>query len=222
MQADLVREIAQSIVRDQLLLNWRFYFLIGAIGGLGAMAGYWIAPYLKRRAELFATKADMGEVLRQITLTTRATEEVRSAVSQADWASREWQSIRRLKLEDLLASAYALDQWLDMQQSKWLHAEKIDVDGNPMDRIKLLAALYFPDLKPEADAVWNAHQAAFMYILEMSNEPRNARISNDSAAYASGLARFKDGWASKYTATRVAVAALEVKASNAMAAFAGV
>lgn len=133
MQADLVREIAESIVRDGLLLNWRFYFLVSAIGSIAGMAGYWLAPYLKRRAETYATKADMDEVLRQVTLTTRATEEVRSAVAQADWVSREWQTTRRLKLEELMSSVYQLDQWLDLQQSKWLHAEKADVDGKPMD-----------------------------------------------------------------------------------------
>jgi len=221
MQPDLVREIAESIVRDQLLLNWRFFFLVIALGGLAGMAGYWTAPYLRKRAETFATKADMDEVLRQVALTTRTTEEVRSAVAQADWTNREWQTTRRLKLEELLSVTYTLDQWLDLQQSKWLHAKKIDVDGRPMDRVKLLATLYFPDLKPEADAVWSAHQKAYMFILKASDEPRNARMANDPAAYAVGLAKFKDGWASNYAATRVAVAALETKASATMAAFAG-
>lgn len=222
MQPDLVREISELIVRDQLLLNWKFYFLVAAIGSLAGVAGYWVAPYLKKRAETFATKADMEEVLRQVAQTTRATEEVKSAFSRADWATREWRTIRRIKLEELLSSAYALGKWLETHRSKWLHASDTEVSDEPMDRITVLATLYFPDLKPEADVVVTTHRNALMYILEMSKEPRNAKLANDTAAYTAGLDKFTEGWMPNYAATRVALAALEAKASAAMAEFASV
>ena len=158
----------------------------------------------------------MQEILRQITETTRATEEVRSAIAQSDWAAREWRTIRRIKLEELLLAAYALDQWLDLQRSKWLHGAEVDVDGKPMDKIKLLATLYFPDLQPEAAAIWSAHQKAYMFILEAGGGAGAARIAMDPEAYASALENFKSGWAPFYTATRLGIASLEEKASQVM------
>jgi hypothetical protein len=110
MQPDLIREIAEAIFRDQLLLNWRFYVLIGSFSFIAGMGGSFATSYLKKRGETFATKADMKEILRQLSVTTRLTEEVRSAVSLADWTTKEWQTIRRLKLEELLSAAYLLDR----------------------------------------------------------------------------------------------------------------
>ena len=221
MQRDLIREIAEAIVRDQILLNWRVYFLVVTLGALAGMAGYWLAPYLKKRAEVFATKADMHEVLHQVTLTTRATEQVRSAIGKADWAAREWQTIRRLKLEELLSSAYSLDKWLDFQQAKWLHNEEIDINDKPTDTLRMLAALYFPELKSEVSVVWMAYLDACLFILNKSDSVRAARSSNDIVAYEASLKEFRDGWSSFYSTMIAANSALEIKASQVMATFAG-
>lgn len=221
MQTELVREIAEAIVQQQLLLNWRFYALVLSLSLVGGAAGYWLAPYLRKRAETFATKADMQEILRQLAETTRTSEEIRAAIAQEDWAQREWRSIRRLKLEELLAAAYSLDQWLDTQQAKWLHGEAAKDDGRPMDKMKLNAALYFPDLSSEVNAVWMAHQRAFMFIVEIGGKGGAARLAQDAAAYGKALGEFKGGWEPHYAAARLALDTLERAASQLMPEIAG-
>jgi len=109
MQPDLIREIAEQIVREQFLLNWKVYALICGLGLVAGAAGYWLAPYLKKRAELYATKADMHEVLKQLEETTKVTEQVRVTVSHADWVTREWRTVRRIKLEELINLSSAVD-----------------------------------------------------------------------------------------------------------------
>jgi len=222
MQPDLIREIAEAIVRDQLLLNWRFYALICGLCLLASAAGFWLASYFKKRGETFATKADMQEILRQVSETTRVTEEVRSTISQADWTAREWRTTRRLKLEELLASAYSLDLWLDLQRSKWVFNEVVKSDEAPMERLNLLATLYFPELRAEAKAVWLAHQNALIFILNSSSRTTASRASKDTNAHEVALTEFKDGWQPLYLSARLAIDALERKASTLMAEIAGV
>ena len=221
MQSDIFREIVEAIVREQLLLNWRFYALVCGITFLATVAGHWLASYLKKRGETLATKADMKEILRQVSATTRATEEVRSAVSQADWAAREWRTTRRVKLEELLSSAYSLDQWLDVQRSKWLYAEEIKADEAPMERLKLLATLYFPELQTEVTAVWASHQQALMFILEHGNRTRASRHAGDPAAHQITLDEFAHGWKPLYEVARLSISSLEAKASALMIEVAG-
>lgn len=108
MNETLIREIADSIIRTQLLENWQLYAILGCLVFLTSVAGNWVGSYIKKRAETYATKADLQEVLEQIRATTNATEQVRVSVSHADWVSKEWKTIRRLKLEELLLTVYSL------------------------------------------------------------------------------------------------------------------
>ena len=221
MQPDILREIVETIIRDQLLLNWRFYALIGGLTFLATAVGHWLSSYLKKRGETLATKADMQEILRQVSETTRVTEEVRSTVSQADWAAREWRTTRRIKLEELLSVAYSLNQWLDVHRSKWLYAKEVATDEAPMERMKLLATLYFPELKAEATAVWLAHQQAMLFILESSSRTCASRDAKDVAGYEVALDEFLQGWKPLDERARIALTLLEEKASSLMAEVAG-
>lgn len=221
MQPDLLHDVVEAIIRDQLVYNWRFYTLICGLSFVAGAAGQFITSYLKRRGETLATKTDMQEILRQLSETTRVAEEVRSSVSQADWAAREWRTIRRLKLEELLSSAYSLDHWLDLQRSKWVHNETVTADDAPLDRVKLLAALYFPELQTEALAVWLAHQNAYMLILEAGGQTMASRNTLDVAAHQEALSKFREGWKPLYESARHAISQLEDRASKLMKEVAG-
>jgi hypothetical protein len=221
MQSDLIREITEVIVRDQLLLNWRLYVVVGGLSFLASTCGNWVSSYLKKRGETLATKADMQEILRQVSATTRATEEVRSSISQADWVAREWRTTRRLKLEELLAAAYSLDQWLDMQRSRWVYGAAPVSDAAPMERLKLLATLYFPELRGEANAVWLAHQNALVFILESGQRTSASRNAMDVAGHQVALDQFAADWKPLYESARKAISALESRASALMTEVAG-
>lgn len=214
MTADLLRELAQQVVREELLLNWKFYALLLAIGIVASAAGTWLAAYFKKRAETYATKADMQELLGQLKSTTRVTEEVRTAVSHADWAAREWRATRRIKLEELLTSVYELGHWLDAQQSKWIYKEPTAFDKSPNDRVNVLASLYFPELRGEVSFVLAAHHSAQSVILDIAKK-RNA-AENDPVAYQAVMNEFIESWRTIYPPTRQAIQSLEHRSEQLM------
>jgi len=219
MNAELVREIADQIVREQLLLNWRFYALIGAMSLVSGVIGNWLSSYMKKRAETYATKADMQEVLRQIEATTKATEQVRVAVSHADWVAREWRTTRRTKLEELLAAVYALERWLEMQQSKWIYKEPGTYDQAPMDKVSLLANLYFPELKAEIEQVVLTHRRAYSAILATARKTTAAH--HNLPDYEAAMQEFVQQWQPVCEAARRAIVVLEAKCSSLMRDVAG-
>jgi hypothetical protein len=219
MTSDLLREIAQQIVREEILQNWKFYALLLALGILATVAGNWLSAYVKKRAETYATKADLQEVLRQLQATTRATEEVRTAVSHADWVAREWRATRRTKLEELLNSVYALDHWLEAQQQKWIYKGPQTFDESPMDRISVLVALYFPELRNEADSVLSAHHGAQQVILDVAQKRHVAE--NDPKAIQAAMDEFIQRWKTAYPPIRQAIMALESRTGELMREIAG-
>lgn len=62
MTQDLIREVAEAVVRDQLILNWHFYVLIGSASIVAGIVAQFVASYLKKRGDTFATKTDMKEI----------------------------------------------------------------------------------------------------------------------------------------------------------------
>jgi Asp-tRNA(Asn)/Glu-tRNA(Gln) amidotransferase A subunit family amidase len=104
-------------------------------------------PYLQKRAETQATKADLEEVAKQMRQTAAAVEEVRSEIAHSDWAKREWQSIRRIRLEELVTALHSLEEWRNKEWDYRAFGRAKNIDPTPLRRIQALTDLYFPELR---------------------------------------------------------------------------
>jgi hypothetical protein len=155
MSEALIREIAERIVNEQLLLNWRFYLALLGVAIISSAVVAYAGAYLRKRGEAYATKADFAELLKQLKATTTAAEEAKTLISHADWSSREWKTIRRVKLEEILSSVYALENWV-IQKLTHLMDNKLVISSlyeAPLSQLRQLCALYFPELQPEVQAI---------------------------------------------------------------------
>ena len=180
MQEQLIREIALQIVREQFFENWMLYALVAALALLSSVAGAFLVNYVRKRAETYATKADLDEVLRQIRKTTEVTEEVRTSISHADWVTREWKSIRRTKLEELLEQTYATEHWLDQQRGMWMFQKEDKSLPSPADKVSQLTTLYFPELAEESRLLALAQREAFSWIIDTAQ--KSLAAGNDITA----------------------------------------
>ena len=149
----LLKEVALQVVQQGLLSNWRFYAALLALSLISGAAGAFLSKYFGKRAETAAVDADLKKILRQLEKTTEVAEQVRSKVDHADWVAREWKTIRRTKLEELVQSAFSFPNWLHKQQDAWLvttaeefrkYAE-IRKSPNPANHVIMLTDLYFID-----------------------------------------------------------------------------
>lgn len=124
MSEELIRELAQQIVSDGLLNNWMFWTLLLAVSFVGAVASAFVTTYIRKRGETYATKADLAELVAQLRTTTQAAEEVRIAIAHADWSSKEWKVLRRVKLEELLDAVHSTQDWLELVCAQRLYKSK--------------------------------------------------------------------------------------------------
>ncbi len=217
MNEALIREVAESIVHNEILTNWKLYALLGSIGILVSVVGNLVSSYFKKRAETYATKADLKEIIDQIRATTNATEQVRVALSHADWISKEWKTTRRLKLEELLLTVYSLESWIDKQRSIWLFNSDNDYAPSPIDKVKMIGLLYFPELKTEVDSVVMAYRLGVGFI---HNTAKKAKVAGDDLdARAAILIGSVAEWAPMHRDTINSILALDAKASQIMSDF---
>lgn len=219
MSEQLIREIALKIVQEGLLENWKFYGFILALLLLAGVASAFIGNYIRKRAETYATKADLNEVLRQVQKTTEVTEQVRAAVSHADWASREWKTLRRVKLEELLESAFAIDSWLDNQKAVWLFQKESKSLQSPTDKVSMLATLYFPELSKEVSALVLAQQQAVLWIVGTGQ--KGNEVAHDLAARQAVFNAVLPEWTPLYKAVLEATSIVQSKAAALMGEIVG-
>jgi hypothetical protein len=85
-----------------------------------------------------------------------------------------------------------------------------------MERLRLLTALYFPELQRETTAVWLAHQNAFLFILNSSKQAISSRSSLDVHVHKTVLDEFSKGWKTLYADAISTIRELEEKASALM------
>jgi hypothetical protein len=146
-------------------------WLVIALSLIFGAIGAYLSKYLGKRGETAATKADFDEILQQLKKTTEISEQVRSAVSHADWVMREWKTIRRIKLEELVYSAISVDSWLDQHMIAYHgivfelspdsfpdeRSKNMEIRSSPSPAVKsaMIAKLYFSDLQSSLPEICN-------------------------------------------------------------------
>jgi hypothetical protein len=150
MSETLIREIANEILRESIIHNWLTYAVLAALLIISGAVSAYGANYLRKRAETYATKADFDELLRQLRATTEAAESVRVAIAKADWAEREWQMLRRTKLEELLTTMYDAIHHLNIELDARLFDQGMPTEASYIWKVNTLSSLYFPELSVEA------------------------------------------------------------------------
>lgn len=156
MNEKLIHEIAEQIVKEEILGNWIFYLLILAVSIISAFVSSYITGYARTRGQNLATKADFNQLSEQVRKTTITTEEIKTSIAHTDWSAREWKKLRKIKLEELLSTVYEIHEWFRINTNYRLFNSEIEPNTPPFMKIRMLVILYFiEDLSTEIDALEN-------------------------------------------------------------------
>lgn len=170
MDENTIAEVARVIINEGLLFNWKFYLLVAAVGFVYVAASGFLLPYFARRGEAFATKADFQAIISQLEETTKTVEKVKAEVQREDWNWRELQTLRRIKLEELVSTVGGGFEWLSALRSNNYFQGKTVLSPDPAARANMIAALYFPELRTPVHSFGMAFTASAQQIYRSSGE----------------------------------------------------
>ncbi|MBK6958699.1 MAG: hypothetical protein IPH22_10450 [Nitrosomonas sp.] len=91
--------------------------------------------------------------------------------------SRDRKKVRRERLESLVKALYAHEQWVTGKQNKLIFKNEDHDEPAPLNEIRMLQALHFPELSKEVLDV----QEAFSPMLEFIHNQRIARMKDEKA-----------------------------------------
>jgi hypothetical protein len=195
MNEALLRELAETIAREQFFVQWPFYVLILALSMVANFVAALAGAYARKRGENYATKADFADLLSQLRTTTLAVEEIRTTFTHADWVNRETKTLRKLKLEQLLRAVHEVCQWEEdyADVEVWRHTHKT-LGPSPLPKLKILVALFLPELRGQVEQFISHHQKTIVLMVKTQQEIQFAKDANAVAPEAGPVAEFEKAW----------------------------
>lgn len=135
-----------DLISQRIASNWVFWLLFFVVSGLAAVAADFLKAYGRKRGEQLATKADFESLKEQLRATTRLTEEIKSEVGHIEWRMREAYTARRAKLEEFVQQIGTVETAIGEWSAKAILEEFETLDSACLNRLQVLARLYFPAL----------------------------------------------------------------------------
>jgi hypothetical protein len=161
-----IEELARAIAQRSVLDAWPYWLTLIALVFLGVVVANFLASYFAKRGEVSAARADREEILTGLRATTKAAEEVKSAVSLGEWTERERRSLRRAKLEELLLLAYKTQFWLESERIRLVFTLDDGDEPSPKPTMMAIGGLYFPELEEPLRAYSLACNKHYIALLE--------------------------------------------------------
>ncbi len=214
----VLKDIALQIVQQGILSNWQFYAFLLALSLISGAIGAFLSKYVGKRGETAAVDADLKKILRQLEKTTEVAEQVRSKVDHADWVAREWKTIRRVKLEELVKSAISVEHWLDKQCSACRESSYKEIEGSnsPAKQTEMIAALYFPEIQEQSKKLVHTTSMAIVWMNKKAHEIN--KISNENKTQTTIWIKEEttSEWMQHWNAVSAAISEIKTKAAEIM------
>lgn len=224
-QSAAILELAKQIASQNAYLHWSYWLALVALTVIASAGAAYFGAYFKQTAEARAIADKLDVITANLAATTSVTESIKSEFGMLDWRRREYETIRRTKLEELVAASFACnDAAIRMASADSTDDETLKTQG-PVNQVESLALLYFPELHEEALLVTNC--ARQFHIVAVDAAGVRAQISAlsksnapEHVAKAEQLRKVREQYGAAITTTitalRSATGAIQNAAANLM------
>jgi hypothetical protein len=160
MEKELIKEIATQVVNESLIYNWKLYVLIVSLFLISIAISSFVKSYFGKRGEQLARKSDLDIVIQELRKTTITAESIKTSIEKDTWIKKEFNILRRQKLEELLLLMYKYKEESNIETKESIIASNDFSRDTSIGRITILHKLYFPELDEEMSGFYLAFSAS--------------------------------------------------------------
>jgi hypothetical protein len=103
MTPDEMELLIKRVLNEGVRLQTLEYVILLGVLALGGVVGSFLTAYAKKRGENFATKEDFNQLMEQVRLQTKVTEEIKSEIANEKWIQERRWDFKREVYSELLA-----------------------------------------------------------------------------------------------------------------------
>jgi hypothetical protein len=145
MMENTAEDMARTIIEGGNF-DLVYYLLILCLIVVGTYLGSFLREYSRKRADQFATKADLIEIQNQLRASVEITESVKRDIEQGAWRERELELLKRDKLEQYLLNYYTEVENLSRRMKRDFFYDKTPFNETADAKISMLQKLYLPEM----------------------------------------------------------------------------
>jgi len=149
MNATDVENIAQLILDQTIVDDWYFYAILLGVSILGAFFGSFIRGYGNEKAKYSAIESSLETIKKQVSETTKVSEEIKKDIELQIWKAKEKQSLKREKLEEYVTTIYLVRDNNHLKMENKIFNSNNAFDDHTWNKANMLQKLYFPELLVE-------------------------------------------------------------------------
>lgn len=121
----------QSLWTAENVIVW-FLLTVG-----GSFAGSWFGAYLKKKGENYATKEDLGDLVKQMQALTKAQEEIKAEISDKVWdRQRRWELKRDALIDGTKKTGALIDRLTSLEASLHSRGNAIAYDEEALAYVR--------------------------------------------------------------------------------------
>lgn len=165
----IAEQVADQIIKQAFLDKWYYWLLVFSIY---AVATYFTSRFVTtvtERAKLDALHSKVTDIVSHLETTTQAVKSVEIALSRADWSQKEYITLRRGKLEELLSAAYDAQSMASRYAALEHSKNSRYLEDAPLKKCEVLVSLYFPELDALSDRLQKSQTDYVMKCLAAVN-----------------------------------------------------
>ncbi len=175
MDVELIKEIAHQVVDQSILYNWKIYALLIALFLVYFVIKIFLESYFGKRGEQLARKSDLKGIIDEIKKTTEAVESIKNSIEADIWIKKEFNILRRQKLEELLILLYKHKEEVHKEIKQAVIDNQDFSRDTSIDRITAIHKLYFPELDDVMKEFYTAFTDTSTWIVEALQQKADER-----------------------------------------------
>lgn len=158
----LAKLIASGVITDP-----RLWGLVVALFLANLVVKHYLPALVTERAKIDAIAANFDKVLDQLGETTRTAKSIEFSLAHRDWTTREYLTLRRTKLEELVLIVVGTERWVETM----MLADEMPEDS-PIDKFSCISQLYFPELRTLSGDFQQAYFETLMACMDGRSKVR--------------------------------------------------
>jgi hypothetical protein len=148
-----IAEFAAQIARHESYQHLTFWIVLAALLVVGAVVSAVLYRYAERVADIKVQTDKIPAIEAQLAAINRTVDEVKAEGGQKEWRRRERMTLFRNRLEELLTANFAIAEEASRLYGAASGDERIQRSESADNRLKTIAAFYFPELNVQASNV---------------------------------------------------------------------
>lgn len=187
MTPEQINDLAKQIQSGLVWAQWPFYVLVLLLAVVLTYCGRRLSAYAQKVGEIDAITSQFEDLKAQLKENTKIVATINAEIAHGDWVAREWKTLRRLKLEQLLENVSALKEWQESFWREHIFQSTISAGTSPLPKIQLVGLLYLPELQGCITVVSQTHSEMVLLTLKYAQIIRSERFQAETALRKSDL-----------------------------------